>query len=71
MSSLSGRTHSQEGWLYSQPQGLSSDHRRWAPWVCEQCGKPLFDEETVDAIQEMLSELDLRLEKLAEFSAAA
>lgn len=23
-------------------------------WVCEQCGEPLFDEETVDAIQEML-----------------
>lgn len=40
-------------------------------WVCEQCGEPLFDEETVDAIQEMLSELDLRLEKLAERSAAA
>jgi len=40
-------------------------------WVCEQCGEPLFDEETVDAIQEMLSELDLRLEKLAEHSAAA
>lgn len=34
-------------------------------WVCEQCGEPLFDEETVDAIQEMLCEVDARLEKLA------
>jgi YgiT-type zinc finger domain-containing protein len=40
-------------------------------WVCEQCGEPLFDEETVDAIQEMLGELDLRLEKSAERSVAA
>ena len=23
-------------------------------WVCEQCGEPLFDEKTVDAIQELL-----------------
>lgn len=23
-------------------------------WVCEQCGEPLFDEATVDAIQHML-----------------
>lgn len=34
-------------------------------WVCEQCREPLFDEETVDAIQEMLREVDSRLEKLA------
>ncbi len=40
-------------------------------WVCEQCGEPLFDEETVDAIQEMLREVDLRLEKLANPLAAA
>ncbi len=40
-------------------------------WVCEQCGEPLFDEETVDAIQEMLREVDLRLEKLAISLAAA
>ena len=40
-------------------------------WVCEQCGEPLFDEETVDAIQEMLQEVDVRLEKLSTLSAAA
>jgi YgiT-type zinc finger domain-containing protein len=34
-------------------------------WVCEQCGEPLFDEKTVDLIQETLSEVDFRLEKLA------
>jgi YgiT-type zinc finger domain-containing protein len=28
-------------------------------WVCEQYSKPLFDEETVDAIQETLHEVDL------------
>lgn len=40
-------------------------------WVCEQCGEPLFDEKTVDLIQEMLSEVDFRLEKLAVPLAAA
>jgi len=34
-------------------------------WACEQCGEPLFDEDTVDAIQDVLREVDLRLEKLA------
>ncbi len=34
-------------------------------WVCEQCGEALFDEKTVAAIQEMLTEVDARLEKLA------
>jgi YgiT-type zinc finger domain-containing protein len=38
-------------------------------WACEQCGEPLFDEETVDAIQEMLREVDIRREKLALLSA--
>ena len=33
-------------------------------WVCEQCGEPLFDEETVEAIQAMLREMDARVEKL-------
>ena len=33
-------------------------------WVCEQCGEPLFDEETVDTIQAMLYEVDTRLERL-------
>ncbi len=40
-------------------------------WVCEQCGEPLFDEATVDTIQEILREVDARLEKLAVLSAAA
>lgn len=39
-------------------------------WVCEQCGEPLFDEETVDAIQEMLREIGVRMEKLALLAAA-
>ncbi|MBN1579903.1 MAG: YgiT-type zinc finger protein [Anaerolineae bacterium] len=34
-------------------------------WVCEQCGEPLFDEETVDVIQDMLRQVDMRMEKLA------
>ena len=32
-------------------------------WVCEQCGEPLFDEKTVDAIQEVLRGVDTRLEQ--------
>jgi len=39
-------------------------------WVCEQCGEPLFDEETVDAIQGMLQEVDNRLTKLTVAVAA-
>jgi YgiT-type zinc finger domain-containing protein len=38
-------------------------------WVCEQCGEPMFDEETVDTIQAMLHEVDQRLEKLAALAA--
>ena len=34
-------------------------------WVCEQCGEPLFDEETVDAIQEVLRGVDIRLKESA------
>jgi YgiT-type zinc finger domain-containing protein len=34
-------------------------------WVCEQCGEPLFDEETVDAIQEVLRGVDTRLKESA------
>ncbi len=34
-------------------------------WVCSQCGEPLFDEETVNIIQEMLHEMDERVHKLA------
>lgn len=40
-------------------------------WVCEQCGEPLFDEETVDTIQEMLKEVGAKAEKLAVPLAAA
>ena len=40
-------------------------------WACEQCGEPLFDEGTADAIQEMLREIGTRMEKLAVLSAAA
>jgi YgiT-type zinc finger domain-containing protein len=40
-------------------------------WVCKQCGEPLFDEETVDAIQDVLREVDSRLEKLAILAIAA
>jgi YgiT-type zinc finger domain-containing protein len=40
-------------------------------WVCEQCGESLFDEQTVDAIQDMLREVDTRLERLAVSSVAA
>ena len=38
-------------------------------WACEQCGEPLFDEETVDAIQEILRGVDVRLKRLATASA--
>lgn len=30
-------------------------------WVCDQCGEPLFDEATVDAIQDVLRGVDARL----------
>ncbi len=32
-------------------------------WACEQCGEPLFDEETVDVIQAVLREVDVRLKQ--------
>jgi len=34
-------------------------------WICAQCGEALFDEETVEAIQAMLREVDRRAESLA------
>ena len=40
-------------------------------WACEQCGEPLFDEATVDTIQEALREVDARLARLADLPAAA
>ena len=33
-------------------------------WVCEQCGEPLFGEKAVDVIQDMLREVDVRMETL-------
>ena len=33
-------------------------------WVCEQCNEPMFDEDTVTAIQTMLQEVDCRVEDL-------
>jgi hypothetical protein len=39
--------------------------------VCEQCGEPLFDEKTVDIIQDMLRAVEARLERLAVPSVAA
>jgi len=40
-------------------------------WVCEQCGEPLFDEATVDTIQEVLRGVDAPLKTLAAPSTAA
>jgi YgiT-type zinc finger domain-containing protein len=34
-------------------------------WVCTQCGEVYFEETEVDAIQEVMIELDQRTEKLA------
>ncbi len=33
-------------------------------WVCEQCGEPLFDEDTVDAIQDILYSVEDKLTRL-------
>jgi hypothetical protein len=33
-------------------------------WVCEQCGEPLFDEATVDTIQDILRSVESRLTRL-------
>jgi YgiT-type zinc finger domain-containing protein len=40
-------------------------------WVCEQCGEPLFDEEAVDAIQDMLRDIGIRMERLTASLAPA
>ena len=40
-------------------------------WVCEQCGEPLFEEETVNLAQEMLRAVDARMERLAVTLATA
>ena len=40
-------------------------------WVCEQCGEPLYEEETVEAIQQILQGVDARLEEAASVLAPA
>ena len=40
-------------------------------WVCEQCGEPLFEEETVEAIQQVLQGVDARLAEAAPLFAPA
>ena len=40
-------------------------------WVCEQCGEPLFEEETVNLVQEMLRAVDARMDRLAVTLATA
>jgi YgiT-type zinc finger domain-containing protein len=40
-------------------------------WVCEQCGEPLYEEETVEAIQQILQGVDARLEETAPVLAPA
>jgi YgiT-type zinc finger domain-containing protein len=40
-------------------------------WVCEQCGEPMFGEETVNIIQAMLGEVDKQLARLTTLAAAA
>ena len=37
-------------------------------WVCTQCGEPMFDEDTVEAVQSILSEVDTRMETLVTVS---
>jgi YgiT-type zinc finger domain-containing protein len=37
-------------------------------WVCDQCGEPMFDEDTVKAVQAILSEIDSRMERLVTVS---
>ena len=40
-------------------------------WVCEQCGEPLFDETTVEAIQAMLKQMDTHRARLIALAEAA
>jgi len=40
-------------------------------WVCSQCGEPLFDEQAVDVVQGILSEIDRRVTALVALPAAA
>ena len=40
-------------------------------WICEQCGEPLFDAETVDTIQAMLRDVDEGMARLVAGTVAA
>jgi YgiT-type zinc finger domain-containing protein len=40
-------------------------------WVCAQCGEPMFDEPTVEAIQAMLREIDEQRSRLDVLAQAA
>lgn len=40
-------------------------------WVCGQCGEVLFEEETVEAIQSMLQEVDMHRQKLTRSAVPA
>lgn len=40
-------------------------------WVCVQCGEPLFDEPTVEALQAMLAEIDAHQNRLQGLAKAA
>ncbi len=40
-------------------------------WVCQQCGEPMFDEETVDTIQAILRDLDKKVAELTIMPLAA
>jgi len=33
-------------------------------WICEQCGEVMFDESVVEAIQDLIREVDSRVETL-------
>jgi len=39
-------------------------------WVCQQCNEALFDEETMEAIQSMLREMDRQREQLTRIPVA-
>ncbi len=38
-------------------------------WVCQQCGEALFDEEVVDLVQEIIREMDDRMDRLSRVAA--
>lgn len=33
-------------------------------WICQQCGEALFEEETVEAIQQLVQEMDKSVDRL-------